>query len=168
MNQLLFAILLAPSTPLAKTVSVYLYRIFHKDPFRGIYQPNAFDLGILIPYFTILIILSIYGIHRYCLVYLYMKNRGKAPKPQGQFADLPRITVQLPIYNERYVVERLLEAVAKLEYPWPLLDIQVLDDSTDDTHPFTERLVAEYRASGLPIEYIHRTNRQGFKAGALQ
>ena len=106
MHQLLLAILLAPTNPVAKTVSVYLYKIFHKDPFRGIYQPNAFDLSILIPYFTILIILSIYGIHRYCLVYLYMKNRGKAPKPLGQFEALPRVTIQLPIYNERYVVER--------------------------------------------------------------
>ena len=133
MNQLLFAVLLAPANPLAKTVSVYLYKIFHKDPFRGIYQPNAFDLSILIPYFTILIILSIYGIHRYCLVYFYVKNRGKAPKPQGKFEVLPRVTIQLPIYNERYVVERLLETITRIDYPRDLLEIQVLDDSTDET-----------------------------------
>ncbi len=71
MQQLFFAILVAPANPVVQ----YFYQIFHKDPFRGIYQPNAFDLSILIPYFTILIILSIYGIHRYCLTYLYMKNR---------------------------------------------------------------------------------------------
>jgi cellulose synthase/poly-beta-1,6-N-acetylglucosamine synthase-like glycosyltransferase len=76
--------------------------------------------------------------------------------------------VQLPIYNERYVVERLLEEVSKMEYPRDLLQIQVLDDSTDDTHPFTEGLVREYQAAGVPIEYLHRTNRHGFKAGALQ
>jgi cellulose synthase/poly-beta-1,6-N-acetylglucosamine synthase-like glycosyltransferase len=76
--------------------------------------------------------------------------------------------VQLPIYNERYVVERLLEEVSKMEYPKGLLQIQVLDDSTDDTHAFTENLVREYQAAGVPIEYLHRTNRHGFKAGALQ
>ena len=96
MHQLLLAVLVAPSNPIVKSVGGYLYKIFHKDPFRGIYQANAFDLSILIPYFTILIILSIYGIHRYCLVYLYMKNRSKAPKPQGQFKVLPRVTIQLP------------------------------------------------------------------------
>src|SRR5271167_4974313 len=82
----------------------YFYHIFHKDPFRGIYRANAFDLAILIPYFTILIILSIFGMHRYHLTHLYLKNCRKAPKPQQQFAALPRVTVQLPIYNERYVV----------------------------------------------------------------
>src|ERR1035441_4548254 len=101
MNQLLIALFLAPTNPVAKTVSVYLDKVFYqKNPFRGIYQPNAFDLSILIPYFTILVILSVYGIHRYHLTYLYMKNRGKAPKPQGKFEALPRVTIQLPIYNE--------------------------------------------------------------------
>ena len=163
MHQLLLAILVAPTNPVVK----YFYKVFHKDPFRGIYQPNAFDLSILIPYFTILIILSIYGIHRYCLVYLYMKNRGKAPKPQGQFEALPRVTIQLPIYNERYVVERLLETVTRIEYPRDLLEIQVLDDSTDETRIVCSRLVSEYASAGHPITYHHRTNREGFKAGAL-
>jgi cellulose synthase/poly-beta-1,6-N-acetylglucosamine synthase-like glycosyltransferase len=88
--------------------------------------------------------------------------------PPLKFEQLPRITVQLPIYNERYVVERLLEEVSKMEYPKELLQIQVLDDSTDDTHAFTEGLVRDYQAAGVPIEYRHRTNRDGFKAGALQ
>src|SRR5262249_52962633 len=65
-------------------------------------------------------------------------------------------------------VERLLESVVQIEYPKELLEIQILDDSTDETHPFAERLVNEYRAMGHPVEYIHRTNRHGFKAGALQ
>jgi cellulose synthase/poly-beta-1,6-N-acetylglucosamine synthase-like glycosyltransferase len=167
MHQFLFAIFLAPTNPVAKTLSVYLYKIFHKDPFRGIYQPNAFDLSILIPYFTILIILSIYGIHRYSLVYLYMKNRKRAPKPKGQFEVLPRVTIQLPIYNERYVVERLLEAVTRVDYPRDLLEIQVLDDSTDETCIVCSRLVSEYARAGHPITYHHRNNREGFKAGAL-
>src|ERR1019366_10596666 len=129
MHELLLAILVAPANPLVK----YFYKVFHKDPFRGIYQPNAFDLSILIPYFTILIILSIYGIHRYYLVYLYMKSRGNEPKPRQQFAELPRVTIQLPIFNERYVVERLLEAITRIDYPRELLEIQVLDDSIDET-----------------------------------
>ncbi len=167
MHQLLLAILVAPTNPLVKSIGGYLAKVFHKDPFRGIYQPNAFDLSILIPYFTILIILSIYGIHRYCLVYLYVKNRRKAPKPQGHFEALPRVTVQLPIYNERYVVERLLETVTRIEYPRESLEIQVLDDSTDETRIVCSRLVSEYAAAGYPITYHHRTNRSGFKAGAL-
>jgi cellulose synthase/poly-beta-1,6-N-acetylglucosamine synthase-like glycosyltransferase len=163
MQQLLPAMLVVPVSPVMK----YFYLVFHKDPFRGIYQPNAFDLSILIPYFTILIILSIYGVHRYCLVYLYLKNRKHAPKPKEQFSSLPPVTIQLPIYNERYVVERLLESVTRIEYPRDRLEIQVLDDSTDETRFVCSRLVSEYASAGYPITYHHRANREGFKAGAL-
>ncbi len=160
----LFAVMLVPTNPVAH----YFYLIFHKDPFRGIYQPNAFDLSIEIPYFTILILLSIYGLHRYCLTYLYLKNRRRAPKPAKEFADLPRITVQLPIYNERYVVERLLEAASRFDYPRDRLEIQVLDDSTDETRFLAARRAAEYAQNGVPITYLHRDHRRGFKAGALE
>src|SRR3990172_4805961 len=129
MSHLYLAILIANGNPVVR----YVQHIFRKDPFQGIYEPNAFDVAILIPYFTILVILSIYGLHRYHLTYLYLKNRRQAPKPPGHFETLPRVTVQLPIYNERYVVERLLEAVTRLDYPRELLDMQVLDDSTHDT-----------------------------------
>ena len=78
------------------------------------------------------------------------------------------MTIQLPLFNERYVVERLVEEIVKIDYPKELLQIQVLDDSTDDTAPFAGALVERYRALGYPIEYHHRTNRHGFKAGALQ
>src|SRR5205085_6318631 len=80
----------------------------------------------------------------------------------------PRVTIQLPLYNERYVLERLLDEVLKIEYPREKLQIQVLDDSTDDTHQFADALCEKYRNMGYPIEYHHRTNRHGFKAGALQ
>ncbi len=163
MHPLLLALFLASPNPLVR----YLHYVFFKNPFKGIYQPNPFDLSILIPYFTILIILSIYGIHRYCLTYLYLRNRHNAVKPAGEFAELPRVTVQLPIYNERYVVERLLEAVTRFDYPRERLDIQVLDDSTDETRIVCSRLVSEYARAGVPITYHHRTNREGFKAGAL-
>ncbi len=164
MSHLFFAILVANANPVVR----YLRHIFHKNPFQGIYEPNAFDISILIPYFTILIILSIYGIHRYHLTYLYLKNRHKVPKPQAHFENLPRVTVQLPIYNERYVVERLLEAVTRIDYPRESLEIQVLDDSTDETRVVASRLVSEYAHAGYPISYHHRASRDGFKAGALE
>jgi cellulose synthase/poly-beta-1,6-N-acetylglucosamine synthase-like glycosyltransferase len=148
-------------------VTRYINHLFHKDPFQGLYQPNAFDLSILIPYFTILIILSVFGIHRYHLTHLFRKNRHKAPKPGKFFDQLPRVTVQLPIYNERYVVARLLEAVTRIDYPRELLEIQLLDDSTDETKMVASRLVSEYASAGHPVTYLHRDNREGFKAGAL-
>jgi cellulose synthase/poly-beta-1,6-N-acetylglucosamine synthase-like glycosyltransferase len=123
---------------------------------------------LLIPYFVVLILLAGYGVHRYVLVYLYYKNRkNRTTDPAQRFAELPRITVQLPIFNEQFVVERLLEAVSRLDYPRDKLDIQVLDDSTDETVAAACGLVERYAAAGLPISYIHRTNREGFKAGAL-
>jgi len=163
MQHLFLALLVVHSNPVAR----YFYKLFHKDPFRGIYQTNAFDLSILIPYFTILIILSIYGLHRYFLVFVYLKNRHKTPRPAKRFEQLPRVTIQLPIFNERYVVERLLEAATLLDYPRELLEIQVLDDSTDETRFVCSRLVSEYARAGHPITYHHRAHREGFKAGAL-
>ncbi len=141
------------------------------DTFAGIHHLEFFDYALLVPYFALLFILSIFGLHRYEMVREYFKYKNKhSHEPTAKFApgDLPKVTIQLPLYNERYVVERLIEQVIKMEYPKDKLQIQVLDDSTDDTHPFTERLVNEYRAAGFPIEYRHRTNRAGFKAGALQ
>src|SRR3954465_2773393 len=139
------------------------------DTFSGIYRLSAFDWALLIPYFTILAILSVYGIHRYETIRRYRKFRKNLVlESPEKYVDLPLVTVQLPIYNERYVVERLLEEVVKLDYPRELLQIQVLDDSTDETHAFTQRLCNEYKAAGFPIEYRHRANRHGFKAGALQ
>jgi cellulose synthase/poly-beta-1,6-N-acetylglucosamine synthase-like glycosyltransferase len=83
-------------------------------------------------------------------------------------SDLPLVTVQLPIFNERYVSRRLVDAVCQLDWPKDKLQIQVLDDSTDDTQNILQDAVAEYQAKGVWIEYLHRVNRQGFKAGALQ
>ncbi len=137
--------------------------------FSGIYQLSPFDWALLIPYFGTLFILSIYGVHRYETIRRYRKYRKNLlSEPAQLYEQLPRVTVQLPLYNERFVVERLLEETAKLDYPRELLQIQVLDDSTDETHVFTERLCNQYRATGLNVEYRHRCNRHGFKAGALQ
>jgi cellulose synthase/poly-beta-1,6-N-acetylglucosamine synthase-like glycosyltransferase len=139
------------------------------DTFSGIYQLSPFDWCLLVPYFGILIILSVYGLHRYETIRRYRKFRKNLPKAAPvPFQQLPKVTIQLPLYNERYVVERLLEEVNQIDYPRELLQIQVLDDSTDETHPYTQRLCNEYAAAGLPIEYRHRANRHGYKAGALQ
>ncbi len=139
------------------------------DNFAGIYRLSPFDWAMLIPYFAILAVLSVYGLHRYETMRRYMRyGRGLPSEAPQKFSKLPKVTVQLPLYNERFVVERLLEGASQIDYPRELLQIQVLDDSTDETHPFTERLCNEYRAAGIPIEYRHRTSRHGFKAGALQ
>jgi cellulose synthase/poly-beta-1,6-N-acetylglucosamine synthase-like glycosyltransferase len=146
-----------------------LVRSLFDDTFAGIHQMAWFDWAMLIPYFTILVILSLYGIHRYEIIRTYFKHRKKAVTgPPQRYEQRPPVTIQLPLYNERYVVERLIDEVVKIEYPKGLLQIQVLDDSTDDTAPFAEALVDRYRALGHPIEYHHRANRHGFKAGALQ
>ncbi|MDQ6678895.1 MAG: glycosyltransferase, partial [Acidobacteriota bacterium] len=137
--------------------------------FAGIHQASWFDWAMLIPYFGILCILSVYGLHRYEVIRAYFKHRkNSVDRAPLRFAELPPVTIQLPLYNERYVVERLIEETTKIEYPRHLLQIQVLDDSTDETHPFAEALAQKYAALGFPVEYLHRTNRHGYKAGALQ
>ena len=147
----------------------YLKSQFLDRTFKGLYTPNAFDLSLLIPYFIVMTVLAGYGLHRYALVYMYYKNRkNRTTDPPQHFAELPRITVQLPIFNEQFVVDRLVEAICKLEYPKDKLDIQVLDDSTDETTQTARAVVERYAALGHPIVFIHRDNREGFKAGALQ
>jgi cellulose synthase/poly-beta-1,6-N-acetylglucosamine synthase-like glycosyltransferase len=119
-------------------------------------------------YMSVLIGLSAYGIHRYVIIYLFLKYRKRAVLPAGHFHDLPRVTMQLPIFNEVYVVERLLRSVSEIDYPKDRLQIQVLDDSTDDTRALTASCVAELQGRGFNVELIHRTDRTGFKAGALE
>lgn len=123
---------------------------------------------VLAAYFFILIILAGYGWHRYYLVYAYMKHRHRVPVPAGRFESLPVVTVQLPVYNEMYVVDRLIDAVSRIDYPRDRLEIQVLDDSTDETRSIAELAVRRAAAQGLDIHYHHRKVRTGFKAGALE
>jgi cellulose synthase/poly-beta-1,6-N-acetylglucosamine synthase-like glycosyltransferase len=159
----LLAVFVAP-----KGVGQYIRQHFLDKTFQGLYHPNAFDTALLIPYFIVLILLASYGAHRYVLVYLYYKNKkNRTTEPPRYFPDLPRVTVQLPIFNEQFVVERLLDAICRLNYPLEKLDIQVLDDSTDETVAVARGLVNHYAAKGFPISYHHRSNREGFKAGAL-
>src|SRR5213594_1689868 len=123
---------------------------------------------ILAAYFFVAIILAVYGWHRYYLVFLYMSNRDKKPQSGPQLDPLPVVTVQLPLFNEMYVADRLIEAVCRIEYPRDRLEIQVLDDSTDETRSIAELAVRRLAAQGTDICYIHRTDRRGFKAGALE
>jgi cellulose synthase/poly-beta-1,6-N-acetylglucosamine synthase-like glycosyltransferase len=123
--------------------------------------------ALLALYYLILAVLAFYGVHRLMLVGLYLRTRGRRPVRPSDPADWPVVTVQLPLYNEMYVAPRLIEAVCRLDYPADRLEIQVLDDSTDETTEIVARVVAEQRARGVDIHHIHRTDREGFKAGAL-
>src|SRR6266481_4602537 len=128
------------------------------------------EAGILlwtVCYFFVVLVLSAYGIHRYLIIYLYFKNRHRKPASPIRFANLPVVTVQLPIYNEIHVIERLLKAISEIEYPIEKLEIQVLDDSTDETYKVSQREVAKLRARGFDAVILRRENRVGFKAGAL-
>jgi cellulose synthase/poly-beta-1,6-N-acetylglucosamine synthase-like glycosyltransferase len=131
---------------------------------------DALDLYFMWAYFLILALLSVYGVYRYRLVYLFLRYQKHRPKPKSTFAAerLPRVTVQLPLFNEMYVAERLIDAVVKLDYPRELLEIQVLDDSTDDTRQIAAAAVKKYFDQGFDIAHRHRNDREGFKAGALE
>lgn len=128
----------------------------------------TFELAFVVVYFAILCILSIYGIHRFVMATLYRIYRKDIPHPDAKFSDLPRVTIQLPMFNERYVIERLIDAVCEIRYPREKLQIQVLDDSIDETQKIAADAVARKREQGFDIVYIHRDDRTGFKAGALE
>lgn len=123
---------------------------------------------LLVVYVSALSVLLFFGLHSVVMLYYHWKT-AKLPLSQPPpLCDFPMVTVQLPIYNEYYVVERLLRAVCALDYPRDRLEIQVLDDSTDETTELLERLCAEYRAQGFDIEHLRRGTRHGYKAGALR
>ncbi|HEY0405979.1 MAG TPA: glycosyltransferase [Pyrinomonadaceae bacterium] len=135
-----------------------------------LYHLDAIDWTILTLYFSILVVLSIYGGYRIKQVIDFWRYRKLGPTPKARFSEenLPLITVQLPLFNEMYVVERLLKAITEIDYPRERLEIQVLDDSTDETVKIASATVEHYRAQGFDVHYIHRTDRTGFKAGALE
>jgi cellulose synthase/poly-beta-1,6-N-acetylglucosamine synthase-like glycosyltransferase len=145
------------------SIGHYWHKITDRT-FSGVYHANAFDLAMMIPYF----ILAMYGLHRYVLLYEYYAYRKNVPGPPPAVTNWPKVTIQLPIFNERYVIERLVDAVSLFDYPRELMDIQVLDDSTDETRDVARACVERHAATGLPIVYIPRTNREGYKAGALE
>jgi cellulose synthase/poly-beta-1,6-N-acetylglucosamine synthase-like glycosyltransferase len=122
----------------------------------------------LASYFFVAIILAVYGWHRYYLVYLYMRNKDKEPAQGPALDPLPVVTIQLPLYNEMYVADRLIESVCRIDYPRELLEIQVLDDSVDETQSVASHAVRRFAAQGVDVKYYHRTDRRGYKAGALE
>ena len=129
--------------------------------------------ALLALYYSVLVVLSFFGLHRLMLVMIYLRTGGRrrALSPPELPADpqaWPVVTVQLPLYNEMYVAERLIDAVCRLDYPAGRLEIQVLDDSTDETAEIVARAVADYRAKGVDIHHLRRADRTGFKAGALE
>ena len=121
-------------------------------------------------YLVILLALAVYGFHRSLLVFLYYRHRDRQPQANGRYDELPAVTVQLPLFNEMYVVERLLDSVAGIRYPRDRFQIQVLDDSTDETQDICLRKIAvlKQQLPDVEIEYVRRTDRVGFKAGALE
>lgn len=150
-------------TPVLTTISLRLSHAL---------EPVSTPLTIC--YLVVLAVLVLYGVHRYWLVFLYHRHaRGSLDQQITSAADfddaaLPTVTIQLPMFNERQVARRVIEAAAGLDYPNHLLQIQVLDDSTDDSAEVARTACEHLRASGAPIHYIHRDHREGFKAGALQ
>lgn len=130
---------------------------------------EIFKIIILSAYFVVLAILAFYGSHRYLMVYLYRKYRGEDPKPLSLFPEnsLPHITIQLPFFNEKYVALRLIDAICEMEYPLDKLEIQVLDDSTDNTTEIAQAAVDRWKEKGIDIYLLHREDRTGYKAGAL-
>lgn len=130
------------------------------------------EILVLILYGLALLLLFLYNCGQLSLIIIYLRSKQKrraaiASVATVSPADLPRVTVQLPVYNELYVVERLIDAVARLKYPREKFDIQVLDDSSDETVVIIAAKVAEHRQQGVDIEHIRRPERTGFKAGAL-
>ncbi len=127
---------------------------------------------ILILYVISIVLIFFYGLAQFNLLLNYLKSKKQSENaPQYDFEKgdaYPFVTVQLPLYNEKYVTERLLRTISQLEYPKSKLEIQVLDDSTDESVIQTQELIEELTQTGLDIVHIKRTNRTGFKAGALK
>lgn len=130
---------------------------------------TTFQTFIIAVYFSLLGLFCVYGLHKFYLLYLFFRYRRRIPVPKAPYTEetLPFVTVQLPYYNEMYVVERLIDAVCEIRYPRDRFEIQVLDDSTDETTEITARKVAEKQALGFDISHVRRVDRVGFKAGAL-
>jgi cellulose synthase/poly-beta-1,6-N-acetylglucosamine synthase-like glycosyltransferase len=128
---------------------------------------NGGSLVWTICYFIVLLGMSLYGIHRYFIIFLYFRNRHRTPRPPLRFSELPTVTVQLPVYNEIYVIKRLLTAVSQIDYPREKLEIQILDDSSDETTEIAHREAVHLRQLGFQVELVRRLDRIGFKAGAL-
>ncbi|MBI2419474.1 MAG: glycosyltransferase [Ignavibacteriales bacterium] len=126
------------------------------------------DEIVLISYFISLSILFVFGCHGFIMMYYHRKYKAESPVPQQDTFREAMVTIQLPLFNELYVVERLIDYVCEIDYPKDKLEIQVLDDSTDETVEIVAHAVARKAAEGFDIKHVRRANREGFKAGALK
>jgi cellulose synthase/poly-beta-1,6-N-acetylglucosamine synthase-like glycosyltransferase len=147
-----------------------LHSLFQAFEYQGFVD---FGYLMLLIYFLAMSAVTVYCLLQFHLLYLYKRFHKENPKIQyRQYAaddeNAPFVTIQLPMYNEMYVAERIIDYVAAMEYPKDKFEIHVLDDSTDETVDIVAKKVAELSALGFNIEHIHRVNRQGYKAGALQ
>lgn len=129
---------------------------------------EAFSILWFTTYTFVTIALALYGFHRLVIIYLYFKHSRNKPTPSKTFAELPLVTIQLPVFNEKHVVDRLINAVEKLDYPQDKMEIQLLDDSTDETVDICSGHAQRLQAAGFDAEHIHRVDRTGYKAGALE
>lgn len=126
------------------------------------------DNVVLISYFISLFILFVFGLHGFIMIFYYNKYKNVKYTPKNDITPDYKVTIQLPLFNELYVVERIINSVCEIDYPKENLEIQVLDDLTDETVQITNKIVEEKRKEGFDIKHIRRTNREGFKAGALK
>lgn len=131
-------------------------------------DPTPFGVFLVTTHLAVCLMLALYGIHRYQLVYLYYKHRRNTPIKSGKFDTKPLVTIQLPMFNEQFVATRIIEAACRIRYPKDRLEIQVLDDSTDETVHIARETVERMQARGHNIVFMHRDNREGYKAGALE
>lgn len=136
---------------------------------NGALEMNLLALAFMTTYAAVLAVICMYGLHRYWVVWAFLRQRRRAGEPQPSPATgrLPRVTVQLPMFNERHVAARVIQAACGIDYPGDLLEIQVLDDSTDESAEIARSCCRQMAAAGHDIVYLHRDNREGFKAGAL-
>jgi len=127
-----------------------------------------FDEIVLLTYIFTMLIILIFASHGIIMLFYHRKYIENIPKSNSEFNYDKKVTIQLPLFNEKYVAERLIDTVCEIDYPKELLEIQVLDDSTDDTKILVDNLVKKKRVEGFDIKQIHRSNRKGYKAGALK
>ncbi len=128
---------------------------------------DTVGVAVLLVYTAVVLMVCVYGLHRYHLVHLFYKYRRNVPRVPACFREPPRVTIQLPMFNEKAVARRLIDEICRMDYPQDRFEVQVLDDSTDETVRIASEAVAYWRARGIDIHYLHRTDRAGFKAGAL-
>ena len=126
-----------------------------------------YEIAVILFYFLALGYLFLYSLGQLHLTFKYLKAKKSAVVIPAEIEEYPNVTIQLPVFNEKYVIKRLIDSVCQINYPKDLLEIQVLDDSTDKTTEFAEERIRYYKNQGIDIKLIQRPDRKNFKAGAL-